>query len=258
MRAKVALPPLKSYADYLTNNKLVNNTLPPTTARLSGIPASHKTNEVYFYIIAILFLWLALMRNFFSRYLVTLFRVFFNTSLRQNQLTDQLVQANLPSFLFNLFFFVSAGLYITLLVQSPANQEPRPLFLLGLFTLIVAGFYLIKFLSLRLAGWLTGGGKEADAYIFIIFLSNKIEGMLLLPFILLMAFAPSGIREVAVPVSLGLLGLAIITRYLRARSMLRGRIRMSAFHFVIYVVALEILPVAFIWRGLSSYLALKS
>ena len=38
-------------------------------------------------------------------------RVFFNTSLRQSQLTDQLLQAKLPSLLFNLFFVLSAGVY---------------------------------------------------------------------------------------------------------------------------------------------------
>ena len=63
-----------------------------------------------FYLIAGIVLLLAFFKYFNSRYFTNLFRVFFNTSLRQSQLTDQLLQAKLPSLLFNLFFILSGGI----------------------------------------------------------------------------------------------------------------------------------------------------
>lgn len=54
---------------------------------------------------------------------------------------------------------------------------------------ILALVYLVKFLVLSFAGWITGYEEEAGIYIFNIFLINKIWGISLLPFVVIMTFA---------------------------------------------------------------------
>ena len=77
----------------------------------AGLPAAMENQirkpfdqDHFFYLLAILGLILGFFRFFYTRYFNNLFRVFFNASLRQSQLTDQLLQAKLPSLFFNILF----------------------------------------------------------------------------------------------------------------------------------------------------------
>jgi hypothetical protein len=48
--------------------------------------------------------------------------------------------------------------------------------------------YFIKYLGLKLSGWLFNMQEAANSYIFIVFVINKMIGILLLPFLILLAF----------------------------------------------------------------------
>jgi hypothetical protein len=76
---------------------------------------AHTTRgkEFLFYVLCLVVLILGLFRTFFTGYFKNLFRVYFNTSLRQTQLSDQLKQATLPSLILNIFFYhYSGNLYL--------------------------------------------------------------------------------------------------------------------------------------------------
>ena len=210
---------------------------------------SSYNKQSFFYILAILLFFLGLLRTIFSRYFSTLFRVFLNSSLRQNQLTDQLEQATLPSLLFNLFFVFSSGLYIYFLQQQ--FYEKKHFFnwhILGICFAAVAISYLIKYFSLLFMGWLTDYLAEAKIYIFIVFLFNKIMGIFLLPFILLISFSSSKIAGYAIFASLIMVSLLFITRFFRTYSLLQNKLKLNFFHFCIYIFALEILPIVLIYK----------
>ena len=90
-----------------------------TTGSPSAIVNKERTkagNDEEFYFLLALMIFLAFLRYFFSRYFFNLFRVFFNTSLRQSQLTDQLLQAKQASLFFNVLFFFTVGIYIYFLL----------------------------------------------------------------------------------------------------------------------------------------------
>lgn len=244
------------YSALLDSNYLLNTKGTPTA--YAEIPAKHQNVQFFFYIMAGLLLCLGLMRTFFSRYFNTLFRVFFNTSLRQNQLTDQLTQAKLPSFLFNAFFVVNAGIYVYFLVNYFLLKKPETDWkLLQVCILTVAGCYFIKFITLRFMGWITGYRREADAYIFIIFLFNKIEGILLLPFSIVIIFSMHSLAGAAVFISVLLLAVILIVRFFRSWSLLQNNLKVSAFHFMMYIFALEILPIAFIYKAVKLFLGIN-
>lgn len=219
------------------------------------IPISLKKNnnaaESFFYILTLLMLTLGLLKTLYSRYFSTLFRVFFNTSLRQNQLTDQLEQAKLPSLIFNIFFAFVTGLYICLTlrffsVQAEINYY---YYFIGLCVVAVGICYLIKYISLRFIGWITNHIPEANAYIFIIFLLNKITGIILLPFIILITFSSRYIAGYALFASGVILALFLLMRFYKSYSFLRSRLKLSTFHFLLYVLALEVCPLAVIYKG---------
>lgn len=208
-----------------------------------------KREEGIFYIILLVAFFLGILRISFPSYFNNLFRVFFNTSLRQNQLTDQLLQSMLPSLFFNLFFFLSGGVYIYLLLGYFGKLDiASDLPLLPLCAGSLMGVYLLKFFWLKFLGWVTGMPAELNSYVFIVYLVNKMIGIGLVPFLPVIAFADQQIVSVAVLVSAMLIGFILMIRFLRSYSLAAARLRVPTLHFILYIIALEIFPLLILIR----------
>ena len=234
---------------FLLKNKLPNSDAPPVSLAVQF--KKQKSGESLFYLIMVMVLLLGCLKYFYNRYFTNLFRVFFNTSLRQSQLTDQLLQAKLPSLLFNLFFVISGGLYVFILLkhyQMVADENNRVLFFSSV--IIVGLIYLVKFCTLKFTGWITGLTEITNTYVFIIFLINKIIGIFLVPFIVILSFADLAIVKIAILISLMCIAIFLLLRFFRSYSLLQNQFKISRFHFILYIIGIEILPLLLIYRGL--------
>ena len=238
---------------FLKKNKYL--TLSTTPVSLAAKEKNTNGKEFLFYLLATVILFAALFKVFYSKYFNNIFRVFFNTSLRQNQLTDLLLQNKLPSLIFNIYFVISAGLYAWLLLDhyQLLNHSNDYLFI-ALSILSVSIIYLGKFLSLKLIGWISGMSASTDQYIFVIFLINKIIGILLIPVIILLAFAPPGWINFIIISSSCIIGILFLLRYLRSYGLLQNQLRINAFHFLLYVIGIEILPILILYRVVTKIL----
>jgi Domain of unknown function (DUF4271) len=202
-----------------------------------------------FYLFCGLLFALAFLRIVFNKYFNDLFRVFFNTSIRQRQIRDQLQQAPLPSLLFNIFFAFSGGIFIFFLLRHyKANIDLNKWLLIGVCIVGLGALYLGKHLLLKLIGWVFGWEKGVETYLFIVFLVNKIIGILLLPFIVLLAFSPPTVQGIIVTISIIGLLVVFIYRFVRAYSSIRNELRISQLHFFLYVCAFEVVPLLLIYR----------
>jgi hypothetical protein len=239
--------------DLLSRNKFINVKDEPLF--LIEDARDFNGKEFLFYTLCVIVLILGLFRTFYSQYFNNLFRVFFNTSLRQTQLTDQLMQAKLPSFILNIFFVLAAGIYVWLLFMHfhPPRLISKRL-LLPFCIVGVAILYFLKFCILKFMGWISDIRPVTDNYIFVIFLINKITGILLVPFIIVLAFSmPQWINTVAT-VSLLVLGLFFLSRYVKSYGVIEKKMPLNPFHFIIYIVGAEILPLAVIYKVAVDYL----
>jgi hypothetical protein len=202
-----------------------------------------------FYFTALLLLFLGILRVTFERYFSNLLRVFFNTSLRQSQLTDQLLQSKLPSLFFNIFFVVIGGLYVYLLLIYFGKATYVDWQVLCFCILAVFAIYLSKFIVLRFAGWLTGYKQEAETYVFIVFLINKMISLILVPLVVIIAFSGYQLSKVGVIVSFIVIGMMLILRFFRSYGLLQHRLKVSPFHFFLYIIGVELLPILLIYKG---------
>jgi hypothetical protein len=209
------------------------------------------SENTFFYLIAGLVFLLGLIKFIYARYFSNLFRVFFNTSLRQNQLADQLLQSKLPSLFFNAFFIISGGVYIYFLLrQYQFVKESHQWFLLPVCILLLGLIYVVKYSSLKFTGWVTGHSQATDTYVFIIFLIAKITGVILIPFIVLMAFSDAVIASGSVLLSLLLIGFLLLLRFFRSYGLIQNQLKVSRFHFFLYIIGIEIIPLLLIYKGL--------
>lgn len=203
--------------------------------------------EEFFYAIVALLLFFALLKNAFSRYLDDLFRVFFRTTLKLRQTRDQLINAPLPSLLFNILYTLSAALFITLMLQYFGLGKKYEFWLI--FVYCIAGLlaiYTVKFLMLKLCGWMLRATEATDTYIFIVFTTNKVMGILLLPFIIGLAFMSGESYQAVFFLSICLLALLFVYRFYLSYVSVQKQIKINFFHFLLYLLAFEIAPLLLI------------
>lgn len=211
--------------------------------------------EFLFYTLCTVLLILGLFKTFFPAYFKNLFRVYFNTSLRQTQLADQLEQARFPSFIMNIFFIITAGIYIWLLFNyfHPPRFISQKL-LLPFCILSVAALYFIKFCLIKFMGWMSDIQETTDKYVFAIFLVNKITGIILVPIIILLAFLNRAWLPDVINISFMVLGLFFLSRYIKSYGAIERKIPLNAFHFIIYIAGAEIIPLFIIYKVAVDYL----
>jgi hypothetical protein len=211
--------------------------------------------ERTFYFILFVLLFFGIIRQVYPRYFKDIFRYYFQSTLRVNQVREQLTLSVMAGFFFNLLFFVSAGIYLYLLAvryhlsfRVPASYLP---FLTILLLVVVYGF---KYLFALIMGWIFQIRKAAGLYMFIIFLTNKMIGVSLLPFLVVIAFAPEGLADVFLNISVTLLLSLFCFRFIRAYQPLREEFRIGVFSYISYLIAFEIAPLMLIYKVLMGLL----
>jgi len=205
--------------------------------------------EYLFYYLIFLFILFGLLRRAFAKYFYDLFRVFFKTTLKQRQTQEQLLQSSLASVFMNSFFVLSAGLYVNFLLQYfhlviSDNFWLQYVYCIGALGII----YLVKFIGLKTTGWLFNVSNTTDSYIFIVFIINKMLGIFLLPFLLLLAFANDPLYSSAMFISWIGLGLLLVYRFILSYSAVRKEVKLNSFHFILYILGFEVIPLLLIYK----------
>ncbi len=207
-----------------------------------------QSKDALFYTTLCLVFLLGFIKKVFPKYFQNLFKLFFQTSLRQKQTKEQLAQDSFASLLINLLFLLSTGLFITLVIQY-YHWSSLAFWLLYAYVTVILGFiYLGKYLFISFAGWVFNNTAAASSYLFLVAVVNRIMGVVLLPMTVLLAFADQEIAIVVATISFGVVTLLFIYRYLVSFGLLRTELQLNPFHFFLYLCAVEILPMALIYK----------
>jgi len=211
--------------------------------------------EVLFYVVIALLMLFALLKLGFAKYFNDLFRVFFRTTLKQRQIKEQLIQTPLPSLVFNGFFVSSGGLYANLVLHYYDFTPVDNFWLQYLYCCFgLSIIYLVKYVGLKICGWLFNMQLAADSYIFIVFIINKIIGIAVLPFLALLSFTAGTMYVVSLVISWCLIACLFLYRFILGYATIRNEVRFNLFHFFLYLCAFEIAPLLLIYRLLLFFL----
>jgi hypothetical protein len=208
---------------------------------------------LFYYILGLLFMF-GVLRIAYPRYFNDLFRFFFRTSLRVNQIREQLVQSGLQSLFFNTFFAFSFGVYLFLLLSyfKSSLQVSAWLVPVGASACLLL-LYLGKYVFLKISGWLFSIETATETYTFIVFLINKVAGIVILPFVIVIAFSTANIVPAAVSLSLIIVAGLFLYRFLRAYRPLQSEVKLSRVHFFLFFIGVEIAPLLLIYKVLVRF-----
>ena len=214
-----------------------------------------KSSDGLFYLILGLCFYFAFIRLFFSRYVSNIISLFFRASMRQQQMREQAQQATFPSLLLNILFILTFGLYACFIIRYYQFAIQTPFWLLLIYCeLVIGAIYIARFCMLKLCGWIFNMTRAADNYIFIVFMINKIGGFALLPFLIIMSFSDTMTIEIAMTFSMVMISILVLYRITACYASLRSEIKLSLFHYFIYLCAFEIAPLLLIYKVVLTYL----
>ncbi len=246
-------PALSFWMKVLKANHFFNFTGTPVV-QIFQIHRANSKDSLFYLLVGILF-YFALTRVFFEKYFNNLLTLFFRVSLRQQQIREQVLQTPLPSLLLNILFIISGGLYACFILHYSRIGANIGFWVLYVYCMLLLGaIYLVKFLVLKFIGWVFSISRATDIYVFIVFLVNKMLGIFLLPFLIIITFSGPGIREIFITISLAMVFVLWSYRVLAAYRPIRNEIKLTPFYFFLYLCAFEIAPLLLIYKVLLTYL----
>jgi len=147
----------------------------------------------------------------------------------------------------NVFFTFAGGAYIYYIVRffTPHRSSVIPPSLLIIMLIAGTGLiYLAKYTAVRFSGWAFRVEGITEHYLFNVFLINKVLGVTLIPFIIVLAFADHDWAQQIVIISFIISGALLLNRYIRSWEVFGSFFQYSKFHFFMYLCASELLPLA--------------
>jgi hypothetical protein len=89
----------------------------------------------------------------------------------------------------------------------------------------------------------------------VVFTTNKVMGISILPFLIVMAFSYGIISQAALNLGIGLVAALFVYRYFLSYVSIHRMVRISFFHFMLYFCAFEIAPLLLINKLLVRFLS---
>ena len=215
---------------------------------MPGAARNEGNYDIVFYTLIFLLFFLGLVKTSFPKYVSSIFSLSFQATFRQTQTKEQMAQNFFPAFMLNVLFVLCGGLFITMFAEF--NHWTKIVFwqLFVYATGILLIVYLIKYLVIRFTGWVFNAKDAAIEYGFVVFLINKLLGVVIIPLLFLIAYANSKVQSIAITIVLCLAILSLAIRYLVSLARIRKNLSITAFHFFIYLCAVEIMPLLIIYK----------
>ncbi|RUT78816.1 DUF4271 domain-containing protein [Ancylomarina longa] len=219
-----------------------------------GKPIYSRNHDWMVAILLFALVLLAVVRFSFAKFMSRVIASIFNYQVTNNLFLEKNLRNLRGSIFMNSLFFVNAALFLVQYYEEIGNRAPQKinplLFLLFLIGLLI--IYAAKYVFIMSVGYIFKSLKESREYLHTVFIYNKNLGVFLLPITLSVPF----INEYAISLLLytGLI-LTIGFYILRLNRGLKILIRkhVSIFYMILYLCALEILPLVMIYKLMKSF-----
>ncbi len=235
----------------LVNFPILNNDKP--TLMITAFKNA-ETKDFVFYLLVALVLLLALVKVVFPKYFKNIFDIFFQTSFRQKQTREQLTQDNIAALLLNVLFIFSSACFVALIGHKFKVTKISFWQIFVVATIALTIIYLVKFLFTQFMGWIFNKTDIAQSYSFLVFIVNKIIGVVLIPFLFLIAYSAPKMESISFSVALMLIVFLFLYRFFSTYKNISSRLKINAIHFFLYFCSIEILPLLLMYKALSNYI----
>ena len=217
--------------------------------------ASKKTRpnlEWVFYSFLFLFLFTAILGKYSNGLLRKLWKIYINDGFIYRQSKDQMSQQPLLSIALNILFIFSGGLFLFFGMDWDHQFTGKLRWYILLSSIaVIALIYLFKNIFFRILGWAFGQEEAFEDYLFVVFLNNKLMGLILLFASFLMAFSSTSSSIFIFKLTLFLIIIMLLYRLLRGYQVFSRQSRIGLFSLLLAFISLELIPSAVIVKFLG-------
>ncbi|MDA3910002.1 MAG: DUF4271 domain-containing protein [Bacteroidales bacterium] len=186
-------------------------------------------------------------------YFTRLFNSVFNQTATSKLIAEQNSLTTRISGSLNIVFYVNSALILFLIIQRfdfNVYFDNEPMQLLVLFIGIPL-FFNLRIILYHFVGWVTKHVDLQFQYLSYWMILNKFFGLLLIPFLFLILYLPHEYQIWAIYGGLGVYSLLFLAKLFRGLQ-ISIKNNISLFSIILYLCALEILPVGMLIKYLAS------
>lgn len=225
----------------------------------SGLIRNTAREEWLIALLVLILSIIAYLRVSYYRRFTQLISASFDFQLSNQIVREESALTQRVSIFLTAIFWVALPIYLLQIIKYfrvPVYfSGPYAGLIVFLLLLILVGImYGMKVSSIRLLGSIFKVEKETEAYIFNVFLYNKLSGLLLLPIVILIRFMPEDFSRFFFLTGLAILGVSFLARVVRGFLIGLSKKGVSIVHLVLYFCTLEILPLVLVAKFLSNQL----
>ena len=220
---------------------------------LNTEPVARKniSPDWFFLLILVVLIVFAWLRVFYNKFFSQMIQAFLNNNLANQIVRDENIFVQRASIYLSLVFNLIGALLLYLIsvhfnwtLGGLGTGFSRFVF----FLIIVSVTYAVKFLLLKICGWLFEQEREMATYMFNIFLINNILGMALLPFICVFAYNENLAVSGLLIIPFTLLIISFGWRIFRGIQLGLSISSFSPLYLFLYLCTLEIAPLMVLIR----------
>ncbi len=218
-----------------------------------GIPIVRYQNNTLFGLCLAVFIFFTIIRFSFKNYLHLAVSASRNYQIANILFLEKNMRNLRGSILLNTFFFFNISLFIFEFYNFYYLSDFREIHIAVYFNIlaIVLVIYFLKMIILFSLGFVFNGIKEAREYLNTTFVYNKNTAIFLLPITLSVPFIVYNLKPFLFYSGLFIMLFFFIYRLFRGVKIL-FRKHVSIFYMILYLCALEILPMLVIIKILKS------
>ncbi|PKQ63517.1 hypothetical protein BZG02_09085 [Labilibaculum filiforme] len=246
----------RSLTVFQMDSLLVSDSIPiieikPTIQiiRENGIPIASRNSDWMVGILLFALILMAIVRFSFSKFLLRVFDSTINYQTSSNLLLEKNMRNLRGSIFLNLLFYVNFALFVVqyfIYILSLNREYNNILIFLYCFAGLVT-LYNTKYLFIRFVGYVFNGIKESKEYLHTVSIYNKNLGVILLPITISAPFIAQHSVPILLNTGLVLCLIFYVFRLFRGFKIL-FRQHVAIFYMILYLCALEILPLLMIYK----------
>ena len=232
---------------YLENTEWFSLEIPK--GALYSAKRNRPNLEWIFYSFLFLFLLTALLAKYSNGLVRKLWKIYANDGFIYRQSKDQMAQQPIYSLALNFLFILSSGFFVFFGMgwDQEFTGNSRWIILFASF-IIIALVYLFKLIFFKILGWAFGQEEAFDDYLFVVFLNNKLAGLIFLFASFIMAFSAATSSGLTFKLTLVLIGIMLLYRFLRGYQVFARHSRIGFFTLLLAFISLELIPSAVILK----------
>lgn len=220
---------------------------------MEKVPGFHPA--WFFLYLLFLLMFFAWARVYYSQIMSQTVQASTNFQVAVRMFKDKSMLQNQLDYILYVIYFLSMAYFLFYLEERegllPYGIRGVTLYLFNLALLM--GVFLSRIFMINLLGSLFNQLSLFREYLYHLFIFNKLMGILILPMLLFVVYTRGAFQEAVIWVALGGVGVVLIMRIIRGIAFSLKK-DISIFYMFLYLCALEIVPLALLYRWLEGVL----